>query len=791
MKTHASEKIKTKPELLAPAGRMETFFAAIEAGADAVYVGTRDFNARLRAPNFTLDELARMIAQTHARGRRLYVTVNTLVRQDELPELVRTLDALRRIGPDALIVQDFGVYRLARRLCPEIPLHASTQMTIHNLDGALQMQKLGFRRVILARELSLDEIRAIRASCTIELETFIHGALCYSISGQCLFSSYVHGKSANRGRCSQPCRRLFMHAGLPEGVEASLFSTCDLEAAPILSQLISAGIRGFKIEGRLKPAETISRIVEAYRMLIDAYPAIDRETITRARRCLDLAVGRKPSTGYYLAQGAGDVLGGDAGSHSGRGLGKAVPAQGGRFGLTTHAPIKTGDRIRVQVCATEPPKGFVVRAMFANGHPAQRVRAGQRVEIEAPFPVPAGAFVFKAADTDAVVRGTARQYERLRAESVEPAKAAFAATLSCDADGDPRLTIELCGDTETRTMTPAHRGALPSREVLRMLGEASPAFDVRLNVRGEGLDAELPVTPEEVRAFRETALHRVARRLARQRDKVPDTTPARTAPVHIIRVASLAMLDDFLVCPIENREHWMYALPLGEVDDAAFAAISKRDELSGKLWISLPTFIFEPAPRAQTTARIQRALQLGLRRFEVSNPGHFNLLHATGRRGLAVLATSAIGCMNKASFEQLAEMGADIVTYAWEGDAANLERLCRVVPAERLAIQVFGYVPLFQSRAAGPNVPDGVVRLHDPAMRLHIEHRDGLTIVLPPRPFSIRDRTGDLMAHGHRYFIHDFTFSNNLARDAQALLASADAVAERSRHSFNFDSGLE
>lgn len=797
MSMHASEKNKTKPELLAPAGRMEAFFAAIEAGADAVYVGTQAFNARLRAPNFTWEELARMVSQAHVRRRKVYVTVNTLVRQDELPELVRTLDALRRIGPDALIIQDFGVYRLARRLCPEIPLHASTQMTIHSLDGALQMQKLGFQRVILARELSLDEIRAIRASCTIELETFVHGALCYSLSGQCLLSSYIHGKSANRGRCAQPCRRLYAHAGLPEGEEAPVFATCDLEAAPILSQLIAAGIRGFKIEGRLKPAETIGQIVEAYRLLIDAYPAVDRATVARARRCLDLAVGRKPCTGYYLAGAATNVLGGDSGSHSGRSLGNVVSAQEGRFALTTQAAIKTGDRLRIQVAAGEPPKGFTVRAITAGGRPVKRTGAGQRVELEAPFPVPVGAFVFKAADTDAVAAGTSRRYERLRVEQVEPAKARLASVLSYDAAGGLQLTMRVGEASERQTMRPADRGAMASADMLAILNEASAAFDVRLAVQGDGLPAEIAVTPEEAHAFRETALHRASRRLTRQREAVLaelakpcGDLPPHTAPVHMVRVASMAMLDDFLACPPEDRQSWEYALPLAEVDREGFAERLKTGELRKTLWLSLPTFMFDPTRRAETAARIQRALQYGLRRFEVSNPGHFNLLNATGRRGLVLFATPAIGCMNRACGEQLLDMGADIVTHALEGDAANLEQLRKVFPAARVAIQVFGYLPLFQSRTPGPDIPDGVVRLHEPPTRLHIRRHEGLTCVLPVRAFSIRHRIEELLMQGHSHFVHDFTFSRDIARDAAALLSPAAAAAERARHTFNFDSGL-
>jgi len=181
-----------KPELLAPAGSLESFFAALEKGADAVYAGLRDFSARARAKNFTLSQMERMLAyaHAHARDKRIYITLNTLVKEKELPQLVDTLSALAAMRIDGIIVQDLAVARLAHKFFPTIPLHASTQMTIHNTPGVRMLAKLGFQRVVLARELAIDEIAAIATATPTEIEVFVHGALCFSISGQCFFSSY-------------------------------------------------------------------------------------------------------------------------------------------------------------------------------------------------------------------------------------------------------------------------------------------------------------------------------------------------------------------------------------------------------------------------------------------------------------------------------------------------------------------------------------------------------------------------------------------------------------------------
>ncbi|HEQ71323.1 MAG TPA: U32 family peptidase, partial [Spirochaetia bacterium] len=198
-----------KPELLAPAGKAESFFAALVAGADAVYLGVQRFNARLRAANFTLPELSRLIPFAHERKKKVYVTLNTALKQKELPAAAQILHVCRTLRVDGLIVADLGLIALARRHFPDLPLHASTQAGIHNSVGAETMRKLGVRRVILARELSLAEVALIRKHTRCELEVFVHGALCYSLSGNCLASSWIGGKSGNRGLCTQVCRRAF------------------------------------------------------------------------------------------------------------------------------------------------------------------------------------------------------------------------------------------------------------------------------------------------------------------------------------------------------------------------------------------------------------------------------------------------------------------------------------------------------------------------------------------------------------------------------------------------------
>ena len=252
-------------ELLAPAGNMEALRAAVQNGADAVYLGAGRFNARQSAGNFDGDALNEAVAYCHARGVKVHVTLNTLVREDELDALADAIGAVNLSGADAAIVQDFGVARMLRQIAPGIRLHASTQMAAHNRQAVAFLRENGFERAVLARELTFAEIADCAAE-GIEIETFVHGALCSACSGQCLMSSLVGGRSGNRGMCAQPCR-------LPwrlDGREGYLLSTKDLCGIDALARLREARVASLKIEGRLKRPEYVAVTVAAYRRALDA-----------------------------------------------------------------------------------------------------------------------------------------------------------------------------------------------------------------------------------------------------------------------------------------------------------------------------------------------------------------------------------------------------------------------------------------------------------------------------------------------------------------------------------------
>ncbi len=253
-------------ELLAPAGNMNCLKAAIGHGADAVYFAGKSFGARSFAANFSEEELREAISYCHLRGVKAYLTVNTMTLDREFEELDAYLALFADAGADAVIVQDLGVLRRIRQICPELPIHASTQMTVHNLAGVQELEKLGVERVVLARELTEKEIGWIAQNCKAELEVFVHGAMCMSYSGQCLMSSVLGGRSGNRGKCAQPCRLAYQ---ANQGDEKFYLSLKDMSLISHLQTLKEMGIASLKIEGRMKGEDYVSAVVETYRRCLD------------------------------------------------------------------------------------------------------------------------------------------------------------------------------------------------------------------------------------------------------------------------------------------------------------------------------------------------------------------------------------------------------------------------------------------------------------------------------------------------------------------------------------------
>ncbi len=287
-------------ELLAPAGSMEALRAAVQNGADAVYLGCGSFNARQSAKNFTIQTLPEAVKYCHIRGVQVHLTLNTLVSDREMEEVVKLIREAADAGVDAFIVQDLGLVQLCRQIVPQMPLHASTQMTVHSLDGVLQCAEWGMSRVVLSRELSREEIRYICANSPVEIEVFGHGALCMSYSGQCYLSAAIGGRSGNRGRCAQPCRQCYGFGRAENKYPLSLKDNCLVHSVQELQEL---GVASLKLEGRAKKPEYVATVTRVYRQ------ALDHGTVTRnMEAALWNAFNRQGFTNGYYTGGLGPQM---------------------------------------------------------------------------------------------------------------------------------------------------------------------------------------------------------------------------------------------------------------------------------------------------------------------------------------------------------------------------------------------------------------------------------------------------------------------------------------------------
>lgn len=345
-----------KPELLLPVGNPESFYAALQGGADAIYLGLKQFNARGRAKNFTNGQLFTIVKEAKKNRVLVYLTLNTVIKNHEIPELIDYLHFLNQTKIDGVIIQDWGVYFIAKTYFPNLVLHASTQMGIHNSLGANFGGKKGLQRVVLARELTLHELGEICKKSKVETEVFIHGALCYSFSGMCLYSSYAGGRGANRGLCTQPCRRTYSAVKKSE----YLFNLKDNQLIDLVSDFEKMGVSSLKIEGRMKSGEYTYRVAQAYRMTLD-----DQNQGQNAKDLLALDFGRE-KTAYFMGKDVRTAVSDK--TVAGVLLGNVVKIQGAFIFLSSKMKIEPGFRLRFHIPNTEKQESVKVREVeFENG----------------------------------------------------------------------------------------------------------------------------------------------------------------------------------------------------------------------------------------------------------------------------------------------------------------------------------------------------------------------------------------------------------------------------------------
>ena len=753
------QKPDNKPELLAPVGSLESFFAAMEKGADAVYAGLRDFSARARAKNFTLAQMERMMAYAHANSRKIYITLNTLVKEKELPQLVETLAALAGMRADGVILQDLAVARLIRNHFPSIPLHASTQMTIHNTAGVQMLQELGFQRAVLARELAIDEIAVIARATAVEIETFIHGALCFSISGQCFFSSYLGGHSGNRGRCAQPCRRLYSH----RGKEGHYFSTSDLSAIDMLPELVQAGVKSLKIEGRMRSAEYVACVVEAYRMALDAPEKGRKEVLSAAKEILKYSFGRTPTKGFLASQQPDDIANPWQKGGTGRFVGQIKTVKGNRLSFETRDPLHVGDRLRAQPKSDMAGQAWTVRELFLNRKKVMEVKAGSLVEVETPFRFTVGDAVYKVSSREAFTLSENACMRRL--ESVQRDKLPCRLRLALN-EGVMLIDAEVGGTHHAFSfplgaLEPARSGdmqavllgqfAKTGETPFRLDALEAPGFppvlipmalfkDLRRQFYQQLDEAVSAGFREQIAAARKTALREVEMRHTTHRHAVKDS----------------------LVVVIDQPREWRF--PVQQGADSTVLALSKaaihqlpssvprmRGSEERIIW-QLPFMIFDrdmPLYR-DTVTQLHKA---GFRRFEAANLSHIALL-----RGLADIHISTwhrCFSLNSQALAAWKELGATTATLYIEDDAANLADLLAMDLGMELRVIAYAPLPVMTTKIRVKDVHSNIPLHSDRGEAYSVTIRDGLQVITAATPFSLTGRHDELRRMGCGSYLID------------------------------------
>lgn len=399
-----------KVELLAPAGSMESLVAAINKGADAIYLGGDKFSARAYASNFDRETMEKAVDYVHSYGLAIYVTINTLIKENEFNEAIDYIGFLHRIGVDAIIMQDIGLLNRVRDIYPELEIHASTQMSIHNAEGALFFSNNGFKRIVLSREMALDEIKYISTDLGIETEMFVHGALCVSYSGQCLMSSVIGGRSGNRGKCAQGCRLPYTLTRDSDNKKVSgyLLSPKDMCTIENIKDIIATGTSSLKVEGRMKRPEYVAGVIESYRASVDEALDNKKNNSSDRKKVLLQLFNREGFSNAYLYKNNGkDMMAYKTPKNTGVFLGKI----GKNSEIILEEDLTLRDGIRIG------EDGFTLSKMILNGKEVTEAFAGDSV-VMYPKKYKKGDICYKMSDTK-LLNTLKKSYEKLYERKIE------------------------------------------------------------------------------------------------------------------------------------------------------------------------------------------------------------------------------------------------------------------------------------------------------------------------------------------------------------------------------------
>lgn len=702
-------------ELLAPAGNTANFLAAMEAGADAVYVGAPAMNARNLARDLSLEEIVAMVDYCHANDKKIYLAANSLIREQDLSQTIKTLALLEALHTDGLIVQDLGLVRLIRAYFPEIPLHASTLLSANNSLSMDGFAELGFERVVLARELTLKEIEIISSKTDLEIEVFVHGAMCFSYSGLCLFSSFLGGKSGLRGKCVQPCRRHYSYNEQGKGKGKSknnknpkgkyLFSMNDLSGLEIVPDLQKMGIASLKIEGRLRSVNYVSHIVQAYRLVMDATPAQFPHALAEAEKLKDYAMGRNTSSGYFLSPQPVDAItphhSGNMGDFLGR-LGAAKPFENRLYAkLTTKTLLAKGDRLRLHAEPSGERFAFTVKELRLENREVKEAKSGSKVQIL----VPDWEYLFNSKHIDVYRVDVKQAGNKIKTKL---------------------LSFEDCQKAVEKINHERNSA------VLQVLEDVAPVL---------GAD-EIPGISRKPKSTGKKGGK------SSKKEKLPLDFWLRTDHAKTF-LGKLPFVPDRFLLPI-TREN--IALT-GQIK--AYLGRRIRD-----LTWCLPAIVFE-SEQNKLRKRVQQLIRSGFRSFQL---GHITQFTYFGEERVYLSSDFTISLMNSQAVRFMEDGGMEYAQLSIESDrkiiTELIARMKRSHSNIKLGMTVYGAPALFTARLDPTHFNYNKTISSPKQEQFSLIKKENVTATVPVRPFSLLPYLYDLKGAGLDYAVVDLSNLN-------------------------------
>jgi putative protease len=658
------------PELLSPAGSLDAVRAAVANGADAVYLGAERYNARDEGAQLTMEELGTACRLAHSRGVRVYLTFNTLIKPAELEDALAFLgDAIDR-GIDAAIVQDIGIVRLIQRVYPGFEIHGSTQMTVHDESGAEVMRRLGVDRVVLARENTLEDIRAIKSAVPgLGLETFIHGALCISYSGQCYMSGMISERSANRGSCAQSCRKdyLLRDASSNEVLDTGyLISARDLAAYASLPEIAEAGIGCLKIEGRKKKPEYVAVVTRNYRETLKHLAAGEPAVLPDDNvQELVQIFSRGFTPGMYQGRAGRDYITRNHPDNRGREVGTVERHVGGEMFVDVDTPLVVGDGV-----GFEPPAGSSEKSVGFNIESIRTISSGDRIKqaIRTNVVVPSGWRVVRSFDT-ALMHGARQSFEPVQLPGASKSRVDVRAFGTA---GSPLKVVFSSGDDSitVRSNIPlviAEKRALDVRQLREQLGRIGESRFVLGSVDDAALAGGLFIPVSELNHLRQEAIEELSMRMSWREDAIEHDRKAT--------IASAVADVNGLLNGDASKDSFVLSAEAFAIGDAIAAADAGATE------VTFDPFLRHPAPplarvRGLAETLASKGVSLRLRLPSIVRPeekrlldkwlaldlplstGHLGLVAELAGKGRDVVADYSVNCFNQHTAAEIFSMRA-------------------------------------------------------------------------------------------------------------------------------------